>query len=423
MNRLFRMDKRIVSICICVVLSICAILVFYQLISNSAPIYKSAVQFLGSFLNTCKPIIFGIVIAYLLHKPCKTTGRWLSKLKPLKNRPNVCVVLGVLIVNIVALGLVILFCYAVIPSTVYSISQIIARSNEATEMFQNLFSKLLDSEQLKWLLQQIDPTAASLNDITQSELFKDVFSYGRTLLENFGSSLFGTIMDTGKFLYNFIFGFITAIYINLDIRNLKRQLSRLLRAVMPKKHHAVMSFLHLSDEIFFKYLIGKAVCSAIIGVLTFAACALLKVQYALLIAIIVCVTNMIPTFGPIIGAFPAMIFAMLSGFDAVVEVLVIIIIVQQIDGNILAPKIIGDIVNLSGFWILVSIIVCGHFMGLFGMIIGIPLFAVIRILCSRWLNRREAALREQDELPPAPMNEEDYAPDKTEESAEHNNSL
>ncbi|SUQ47665.1 AI-2 transport protein TqsA [Clostridium neonatale] len=133
----------------------------------------------------------------------------------------------------------------------------------------------------------------------------------------------------------------------------------------------------MSNSIFGKFLIGKIVDSAIIGVLTFFILALCKMPYAILVSVIVGITNIIPFFGPFIGAIPSFIIILFISPVKALWFLVIIFIIQQLDGNIIGPKILGDSIGISAFWILFSILVAGKFLGLIGMVIGVPLFAVI----------------------------------------------
>ena len=148
--------------------------------------------------------------------------------------------------------------------------------------------------------------------------------------------------------------------------------------------------LGLMDYMFFKFLSGKAICSLIVGALGLALATLFKIKYATLIAFIITITNMIPLFGPIFSVIPCSIFAMISGgpVQGIIMVLIIIFI-QQIDQNVLAPNILGDVVGLNGFWVIVSIIFCGSLFGVVGMVIGIPIFAVLKILISQWLSDRK----------------------------------
>ena len=132
-----------------------------------------------------------------------------------------------------------------------------------------------------------------------------------------------------------------------------------------------------TNETFGKFIVGKIIDSVIIGVLSFIIFAIFKMPYNLLISVIIGVTNIIPFFGPFIGAIPSFIIILFVSPSKALIFLLLVFIIQQIDGNIIGPKILGDSIGISAFWILFSILVAGKFLGLVGMIIGVPLFAII----------------------------------------------
>jgi len=128
---------------------------------------------------------------------------------------------------------------------------------------------------------------------------------------------------------------------------------------------------------FSKFIGGKILDSAIIGILTFIILTIFKMPYVLLISVIIGVTNIIPFFGPFIGGIPSAIIILFASPIQALWFIIIIIVIQQIDGNIIGPKILGDSIGISAFWILFSLLVAAKFMGVVGMIIGVPLFAII----------------------------------------------
>ena len=149
-------------------------------------------------------------------------------------------------------------------------------------------------------------------------------------------------------------------------------------ALFPKNiAEKTIEITHRSNSTFGKFLVGKILDSLIIGILTFFILTISKMPYATLISVIVGITNIIPFFGPFIGAIPSFIIILFVSPVKALWFLVIILVIQQIDGNIIGPKILGDSIGISAFWILFAILVAGKFLGLVGMIIGVPLFAVV----------------------------------------------
>jgi predicted PurR-regulated permease PerM len=157
-------------------------------------------------------------------------------------------------------------------------------------------------------------------------------------------------------------------------------------------HGHASSLLRLSTEanqIFSNFIVGKAIDSIIIGLLTFIGLALLKMPYVVLISFMVGCTNMIPVFGPFIGAIPSAILILLSsGPNKMIYFCIFIIILQQIDGNIIGPKILGNQLGISAFWIMCSVIIGGGLFGVLGMIIAVPIFAFVHLVVSRIINNK-----------------------------------
>ena len=189
-------------------------------------------------------------------------------------------------------------------------------------------------------------------------------------------------MSFAKGLFNLFIAFIVSIYMTIDKFILKNAGKRLVLAIFNENFsYRVLRTLKDCHNIFSGFIIGKSIDSLIIGLLAFVAMTILKLPYTVLISVIIGVTNMIPYFGPFIGGFPAVLVALMTGdlFHAL-AVLVFVFALQQFDGLFLGPKILGDVVGISPFWVLLSITVFGHFFGFIGMFLGVPMICVIRML-------------------------------------------
>lgn len=139
------------------------------------------------------------------------------------------------------------------------------------------------------------------------------------------------------------------------------------------------------NEIFGGFVIGKIIDSLIIGVLTFILLSIFNMPYTMLVSIIVCVTNVIPFFGPFIGAIPSFFLILLIDPIKALWFLLIIFLIQQLDGNIIGPKILGNSTGLSAFWVMFAILIAGGLFGFAGMLFGVPVFAIIYYLLSEWI--------------------------------------
>ena len=179
-------------------------------------------------------------------------------------------------------------------------------------------------------------------------------------------------------MYNLFIGIIVAIYLLKSKRIFAAQSKKIMYGIFKKNHaDTIINYLRVSDNMFSGFISGKIVDSAIIGVICFAVMGVMRLPYAMLVSVIVGVTNIIPVFGPYIGAIPSALLILLVDPKQALYFLILIIILQQLDGNVIGPAILGESTGLSAFWVLFSILLFGGFWGIAGMLVGCPLFAVI----------------------------------------------
>jgi predicted PurR-regulated permease PerM len=190
-------------------------------------------------------------------------------------------------------------------------------------------------------------------------------------------------------VYNLAIGIIVSVYLLSDIENYVASAKRMLYSLLsPEAAKKVLDGLAFTDRTFIGFLNGKLLDSAIMGILCYIVCAILNMPYALLVSVIVGVTNIIPFFGPFIGAVPSVIIIlMVDPFKALVFILFIIIL-QQIDGNIIGPKILGSSVGINGFWVMFSIVLGAGLFGFWGMLLGVPVFVVIYTAVNKCIERK-----------------------------------
>ncbi|MEG0297258.1 MAG: AI-2E family transporter [Clostridium sp.] len=203
----------------------------------------------------------------------------------------------------------------------------------------------------------------------------------------------GLVATIAASVWNIILGLIISVYILIDKEKfigLGRKIT--LALLSETKAKRVLEITHRSNYTFGRFLSGKILDSTIIGILTFVILTVVNMPYTLLISVIIGVTNIIPFFGPFIGAVPALIIVVFVSPSQALWLAIIILVIQQIDGNIIGPKILGDSIGISAFWILFSILVAGKLLGFVGMIIGVPLFAVVYSIIKELV---EARLKEK----------------------------
>lgn len=352
------------TIAVYALLVTCGVCAFYLAISQLGAFTAKV----GEVIGILQPFIIGFSIAYILNFLLKfyedriLEMAFFKKLK-LKSKRG----LGLLFTYVTAFFLLYLFMHFVFPQVVESIVGLV---NDIPLYISNL-SDLFDK-----IITNLDISDEYINMITTN--FNEMSNYIIKLATNLLPVL-GTLVTTiASSVWNIILGVIISIYLLIDKEKFFGISKKTIYALLSTKHaERVLELTRRSNSTFGKFLSGKILDSTIIGVLTFVILTVFKMPYTLLVSFIVAVTNIIPFFGPFIGAIPSVIIILFVSPIKALWFLLIIFIVQQIDGNIIGPKILGDSIGISAFWILFSIMVAGKFLGFVGMIIGVPLFAVI----------------------------------------------
>lgn len=205
--------------------------------------------------------------------------------------------------------------------------------------------------------------------------------------KNIVAGLTTGVIGVVRILFNVVIGIIISIYVLMSKEIFIGQSKKVVYALFSgEKANAVIHTVHKSNEIFGGFISGKILDSLIIGILCFICLYFMKMPYSVLVSVIVGVTNVIPFFGPYLGAVPSTILIMLANPVQGLYFVIFILVLQQVDGNIIGPKILGDSTGLSSFWVVFAILVGGGIFGIPGMIIGVPLFAVIFYILRRALN-------------------------------------
>ena len=357
-------NRKYTTISIYTFIVICCSVVFYRIASDLS-VFTSK---LSSITTTLQPFIIGSVIAYLLNfilrfyeEKVFVKGK-LSSLKEKSKRG-----LGLLLTYITAFVILGLFMKFVVPQVVQSI---VGLANDIPQYLNDLTAILDKSMKDLNISQEYFQMAVNqLNDFVNY-----VIKIAADLIPILGSIL----KTVASSVWNIIIGIIVSVYILIDKENFCALGRKVVFSMFNEKHaNKTLELVHRSNDTFGKFLIGKIIDSAIIGVLTFAILTVFKMPYTLLISVIIGITNIIPFFGPFFGAIPSAIIILFVSPVKALIFLVLILVIQQIDGNIIGPKILGDSIGISAFWILFSLLVAGKFMGLVGMIIGVPLFAIV----------------------------------------------
>lgn len=346
-------------------------------------IYKMdmVIGLLKTAAGTLMPFIYGCVLAYLIYPISQVITVYLDKLteeKYKKFTSKVGIFGGLLIFGV---AIYLLLCM-VLPQLLDSIISIATGMPAMVDSLSKWIGQLLsNNEQLQQLAElAIENSSSEL----QSWLTGTMIPKAQEMI----GSLSASVLSTVSGLFDFVIGIIVCIYILNSVDKLKRQAKIIVMALVPKKASDVI--FELTNEIdlcFGGFIRGKLLDSLIIGILCFICVSLMKMPFAVLISTIVGVTNIIPFFGPFIGAIPSALLILTVSPMQSLYFIIFVFILQQFDGNILGPAILGQSTGLGSIWVLFSILIFGDMFGFVGMIIGVPLFSVIYFMISKYVFR------------------------------------
>lgn len=381
-KKFWPLDSKAISNLIIVLIGI----LFYVALSNFGAIRLRVKM----FLDVLKPFIFGFVIAYLLNTPVHFFERKVFHKVRWKRS------LSIASVYLLAVLVVVILINMIIPQVISSVTELISNMKGYLNNLNALVDSLVERFELEG--DGIDNLMVSYEGLVNK-------------LANLVSSALPELLNFGVALGNGVIAAVTAlissVYMLSGRDKLTSQIKSILFAVFPVKK--VEHFLHTcrrANDIFVGFINGKVIDSVIIGVLCFLLCLILRIPYAILLGVIIGVTNIIPFFGPIIGAIPSIMVLIIVDPWAALRFGVMVIALQQFDGNILGPKILGSSTGISAIWVLVAIVVGGGLFGFPGMLLGVPTFAVIYMLTKDFVTARLAEKQIDGEGRPLASTEE-----------------
>ncbi len=339
--------------------------------------YHGVTQLVDKLMVILQPISIGLILAYLVTPIVNFEERHLlpffkQKIKNKRKAKKVVRVLSVIgALSFVAVVIGILL-QMVIPELYRSINGMIGTLPKQVSDFMDWISDYISSDsEISGYLEMI---------LTNGTEFFENWAKTEFLpqTKNILAGVTSGVIIAVKLLFNVIIGIIISIYVLVSKETFIGQSKKILYALLPgKKANVIIHTVHKSNEIFGGFISGKILDSLIIGILCFICLYLMKMPYTVLVSVIVGVTNVIPFFGPYLGAIPSAILIMLANPVKGIYFIIFILVLQQIDGNIIGPKILGDSTGLSSFWVVFAILTGGGIFGIPGMIIGVPVFAVI----------------------------------------------
>lgn len=379
----FEENSRYFTICI---YSIVTVLII-TIIIRSVFFWESTSATLGNLFSTLSPFFMGILIAFLINPLIswmrKTIfKKWLHIKNDALNK-----ILAILFSYIIVIGSITIGLIYLIPEIINSLTELLNKLPEWADSIMNLInnlSKKYPDIDFKYIQTTITNTDSTL----QSTLTK--------LISTLTTTIVTTSVNVFKFIFNFIVAIIVSCYLIIDKKMQARGIKRVVFAFFKQEHaEKIWRVVKRSIRIFSNFFDGKMIDSLIIGILCFICMMIIGLfgftgfkECALLVSIIVGITNMIPYFGPFLGGIPSALLLCIYSLQSAFIFAVLIIIIQQLDGNLIGPKILGDSTGLRPLWIIFAITIGGWFAGVLGMLLGVPCVAVITGLMEEAVDKR-----------------------------------
>ena len=365
------------------VLGACFVIVFYLILSNLGTVWSGIKVVIRIFL----PVIIGACIAYVLNP--FAVFYWKKLFGKIKKR-NLAWYLSVALTVIVLLVVLALLLYSLIPEIIKSVSTFV-------DNFDNYLASL--QSYLDSIHAPDSDLIASLKNLISNE--GDLLGRALNLLmNNIGNIIKGSTNFTAG-TANSVIGFITAIYFLADKERVIAWLQRVIQLVTKNRHYDNATIVgQRFNSIFTKYIFCELIDAAIVGVVNYIFMLITGMPYAIMVSAFVAITNLVPTFGPIVGAAIGILILLLTNPINALWFLIFTIILQTIDGYIIKPKLFGDVLNVPGIVILIAIIVFGRLFGIVGIFIAIPLAAIIIYILQQFIFPRmekRKAIREAEQ--------------------------
>lgn len=377
----FKFNAKYTTIAVYVVIVFVICLLCVSMVFN----HEKYISYSKQVLKVIAPIIWGGAIAYLLNPVMKFFERFLKKLLCKKKERKALVrSLSIAITLMITLSLIALLIITVIPEVIQSIEKILKNFSSYLNNLQDFATRFLsDNPEINKLWNnEFETIRSSLMDAVTK--FQPEFE---NLLTGIRDGAFSFLIG----IKDFLLGIIMSIYIMYNKETFKGQTKKVLYSLFrEKKCEQILRIADRVNIVFIKYISGKVLDSFFVGVITFVMMKLMGMPFAALISFIIGLANMVPFFGPIIGAIPCILLILVENPKKALIFAIFILILQQFDGNVLEPKILGGSLGLPTFWILFAIFIGGGLFGFIGMVTFVPIFTVIYTLIKELVNEKLA---------------------------------
>jgi len=377
----FKKNERYAAIAAYALLVIVASALIIMAVVNYSAVFSSV----SKVFSVLAPFTYGFVIAYLCNPILSFYEKKVLKFKG----GNLKRAISLILTTITALAILAVIAYAVVPQTVRSVNDFVGHINGYVTNIQVLLDEFT---------QKYSETVFNKSYSTFTELLADhdiTLNFKEIILNSvtFLGQRFNDIVSIGSRLVsefiNILLGIFVAYYFLATKEKICAQAKKLLAAVVSRRAYLnTVRLARHAHHTFGGFLIGKMIDSLIIGLLSFVILWILKIPYYPLLAVIIGVTNIVPTFGPFVGGAIGGLIVLISSPEHIIIFLLIVFLIQQLDGNIIGPKILGDSIGIGAMWVLIAVVVCGGFFGFGGMVLGVPAVAVIYSLTKQASEKR-----------------------------------
>ncbi|MDR2502255.1 MAG: AI-2E family transporter [Oscillospiraceae bacterium] len=371
------------AFCVIVAASVCFLLFTH---------WRTGVLYAGILLKILSPVLYGLIIAYLLTKPMlfieRTLFRWIkprgariTERRAAALRRGLAVALTILLAITALAGALAVLLPRLYTGIEELLEKIPGYYNTAVDWVEKTLAGKPELETL------VFNAIGNVRDWLSDWLDKDVLGQIDKIVINVTSGVIGVLRE----ILNFLIGIVMAVYILYQREMFGEQIKKALCAIFgPKRAKGAVSGIRFLDRTCGSFIMSRLLDALIVGVVCYIILVIFAIPYAVLIAVLVGITNIVPFFGPFLGGVPSAFILLLESPIKCGIFIIIIVVIQQLDGNVLYPRIQGGSIGLSGFWILFAILLFGGLMGFWGYIVGVPIFAVIYSACRGALHRKLA---------------------------------
>ena len=374
-----------------VFLTTCAILVFFDALFLDSTLLGFAQKLMGILA----PVVYGAAMAYLLAPMVNwfevtivSTIKSIRKSdKPFTPKASWLRAAAILLTWALVLFMLYLLMSVLVPQLVDSVNSLVLNAESYYNNAYRWITSLLQSypELAKQVLNLLDLFHTS----SQNFLTEEVMPWFQDLVAHLTDGLWSGQWSVVICAKNFLIGIIISVYLMATKEKSLARCCKVLYGIFRERDaHSIMRGVRQVDRIFSGFVRGKLLDSLIIGILCFFGCSFLKIPYTPLVSVVVGVTNVIPFFGPFLGAIPSVFLILLVSPIKCLYFAIFVLLLQQLDGNVIGPKILGDSTGISSFWVIVAILVGGGLFGITGMFLGVPVFACARVLIKFLIERQ-----------------------------------